>query len=101
MLSSGTSVLAQPKRGSRRGRKLKKGRLSWKEAGWETGERWLQGDRTGQGGNGVNGRIHTKDYTLSSQRVASAGTEDFRILRLGDNEPLPAPSQPLGKKSAA
>lgn len=39
----------------------------------------------------MKGCIHTKVYLLSSQRVASAGTEDFQILRLGDNEPLPAP----------
>lgn len=44
--SSGTSVLAQTQRGIRRGRRLKKGRLSWKEAEWETGQQELQGDRT-------------------------------------------------------
>lgn len=64
--SSGTSVLAQPMRGIRRGRRLKKGRLRWKDAGQETGREQLQGDRTGWGGNGVSRQsgIGTTPWTI-------------------------------------
>lgn len=43
--SSGTSVLAQPRRDIRKGRMLQKGKLCWKEEDGERGEQELPGDR--------------------------------------------------------
>lgn len=104
MPPSGTWVLAQTKRGIRRGKRPKKGRLGWKEVGGRGKDRPAEAaGRQGQLGRECDDwaawcwHSDYTDYPLSSQRVASAGTGDFGFSDLGDGEPLPAP-KPAPKK---